>query len=122
MVERIIIQKTADLLSSAIGSLFKKKRLMAAEKRSGKLIAEAIRELLSVDPNLHKVRSKLILAEEEWPKPTEDLLRAKEMLERVMVSSKRKIAVSVKRPKKKTQKKKTASRETPKKRPTKKNK
>ena len=106
MIETIIIKKAVDLLSGAIGTLFKKNRLMAAEKESGRLIAEAIRELLSTDPNLNKVRTKLRLAEQAWPKPTEDLLNAQEMLNKVAASRKKKTAKS----RRKTARRKTAKR------------
>ena len=115
IVETLLIKKTVDLLWSAVDFLFGKSRLAAAEKESGKLITEAIRELLSVDPNIHKARSQLRLAEKTWPNPSEELYRAQEILESVSVSNRKKTVIGRKKVSKKKVKKKAVKKKAKKK-------
>ena len=101
MVESLIIKKAADLLFSALDKLFKRNTLRANEKQSGILISEAIQELLGGSPNLNIVRSKLAKAESISSSPSEELMSAREMLQKVEKSGARKPLVSPRRKHKK---------------------
>lgn len=117
-VEPIILKKVIDLLTDAIQRLLRGRQVRAQHKKSSRLISEAIAELLSVDPNLHLVQAKLSEAEANSPNPSEQLIRAQEMLQTIRKTAgkkgpkktARKRAARMKVVKKKTARKKAAKR------------
>lgn len=54
-----------------------------SKRKQKELLAEAISELLSLNPNIHKAEAKIIAAEATGVDPTGDLLFAKEALVKV---------------------------------------
>ncbi len=113
MVESLIIKKAADLLFSALDKLFKRSTLRANEKQSGILISEAIQELLRGAPNLNVVRSKLAKAENISSAPSEELMSAREMLEKVEKSGAKKALVNRRRKQDKGKESVTKARKNP---------
>lgn len=79
-MELIFLKKLIDVLVTWLASLVKKKNLEEDAKKAADLVSEAIKELLTVSPNLNRVKAKLSKAEQLCPGDSEDLLRAKEML------------------------------------------
>lgn len=86
-MEPVFIKKIADVLIQILQSLFKQKKLKGDCKKAGHKVSKAIQELLSMRPNLSKVRSLLSEAEKLCPNESEDLFKAKELLETFQTSS-----------------------------------
>ncbi|MDZ4659218.1 MAG: hypothetical protein SH868_16725 [Bythopirellula sp.] len=120
-METVILIKVVELLGKAIGGLFSSSKPRKDDKRAAKLISEAITELLSLNPNVIAVRLKLSDASALATTPTEELLIAETMLEKVKSYSEKigktaaKKAASRKVAKKRTVKKKTAKKKSAKK-------
>ena len=108
-METILIKKLVDLLTDAIQKMFRGRKTRSDDQRAAQLIAEAIRELLSISPNLHAVQVKLATAESIAVTPSETLLRAQEMFDTVRRTTKKK-------PTKKKTKKKAAKKRAKKRR------
>jgi len=121
-MEAIVIKKLVDLLTNAIQKMFSGRRTRSDDLRASQLIAEAVRELLSIRPNLYAVQVKLITAESIATSPSEELVRAQDMFETVRRATKKKPkkVTRKKAAKKKTAKKKAAKKKAAKKKAAKK--
>ncbi|MEZ5489595.1 MAG: hypothetical protein R3F50_04650 [Gammaproteobacteria bacterium] len=86
-MELIFLKKIIDILVDFLKNLFKQKSLRKDCKAAGDKVSEAIKELLSLRPNLNKVKALLSDAEKLCPTQSEDLFRAKEMLESIQIAS-----------------------------------
>lgn len=92
-MEIVFLKKIIEILVKFLEGLFKKKALKDDCKKAGDKVSKAIRELFSLKPNLNKVRSLLSEAEKLCPNDSEDLYKAREMLETLQVAS-RSFAIS----------------------------
>jgi len=81
LVENLLFKKLLDLLVKMMEKLFQKNLLKLDCKKAGRLISEAVRELLTARPNLLRVKAKLTEAERLCPISSEELLSAQKMLE-----------------------------------------
>ncbi len=116
-MELIVIKKLVDVLTGGIQSLVRGRKVSANDRRAGKLVSEAIAELLAINPNIYSAKAKLKKAQSISPDETESLSRALDMLETVTIAVKKaakkkraaKKAVAKKRAVKKAAKKKRAA-------------
>jgi hypothetical protein len=101
------------LLTDAIAAVVNQARLSTGRRTGAKLISEATQELLSVSPNLPKVKSLLTRAEKALPEEPAELFQARSLLEVVATAERRPTS------RKKATKKRAAKRKASKKRATK---
>jgi hypothetical protein len=69
--------------STSILAVFKKARNKMSEKKYRKLLADAVTELIALEPNISKAEAKIRAAEALRSTPTEELITAQEILSKV---------------------------------------
>ena len=75
-----LLAQFVDLLMKAVAGLFQKNTIRSDCKKAGEKISAAIREILSLEPDIARVRALLTEAEKLCPGEAVQVARARELL------------------------------------------